>query len=115
MIVLYNITAIAEDPEVRQLILELKGEFGQSQEISLEDDIGEERMPRARRMSVKRISQQAKEELAKQSVQDEVTMRRESMVQHVSLTTLYCVSLAQGNGYPLPTSVPRMLHFMWPH
>lgn len=39
---------------------------------------------RARRMSVKRISQQAKEEMAKQSVHEETSLRRESMAQHVS-------------------------------
>ena len=75
---------IAEDPEIRQLILELKGQFGQSQEVAMDDDFEPEMIPRARRMSVKRISQQAKEELAKQSVQDEVSLRRESMAQHVS-------------------------------
>ncbi len=45
-------------------------------------------MPRARRMSVKRISQQAKEEMAKQSIEKEASMRRTSMAQHVSETPL---------------------------
>lgn len=72
---------IAEDPEIRQLILELKGQFGQSQEMSEDEELRP--MSRARRMSVKRISQQAKDEMAKQSVQEEYSLRRESMVQHV--------------------------------
>ncbi len=75
---------IAEDPEIRQLILELKGQYGQTQEMPADDDFESGMIPRARRMSVKRISQQAKEEMAKQSVHDEVSLRRESMAQHVS-------------------------------
>ena len=85
--IFFYLAVIAEDPEIRQLILELKGQYGQSQDMPTEDDDMEPKMaPRARRMSVKRISQQAKEELAKQSVMEEVSLRRESMVQHVSIT-----------------------------
>lgn len=76
---------IAEDPEIRQLILELKGQYGQPLEVSLEDMTSEDHegfAPRGRRMSVKRISQQAKNEMSKQAVQDEASLRRESMVQH---------------------------------
>ena len=58
-------------------------------------------IPRARRMSVKRISQQAKEELAKQSVQEETSLRRESMAQHVSplvvVWTLYQIPFLCAN------------------
>ena len=59
-------------------------------------------IPRARRMSVKRISQQAKEELAKQSVQEETSLRRESMAQHVSplvvVWTLYQIPVVWAPG-----------------
>ncbi len=41
------------------------------------------------RLSVKRISQQAKEELTKQSVQDEAFIRRASIADAVSLHVIY--------------------------
>lgn len=80
---------IAEEPEIRQLILELKGQYGQSQEVTMNKGEEEEEelqpIPRARRMSVKRISQQAKNEMAKQSVHAEASLRRESMAQQVRM------------------------------
>jgi len=85
--------AIAEDPDVRQLILELKGQYSSasegggvcmSEDKEEDDSMEDSFMPRARRMSVKRISTQAKEEMAKQSIEIEASMRRTSLAQYVS-------------------------------
>ena len=86
--------AIAEDPDVRQLILELKGQRSSPAIVGGGDGVAvveeeEGFMPRGRRMSVKRITQQAKEEMAKQSIEAEASMRRTSMAQYVSHAILY--------------------------
>ena len=74
-------TAIAEDPDIRQYILELKGEFSQSQEVEIEEQVAVFKKPR--RMSVKRISQEEKDKLTKKSVHDEAFTRRQSLAQQV--------------------------------
>ena len=74
---------IAEDPETRQFILELRGQYGQSQEIDLEEMEAEGEIRRPRRMSVKRTRKQDKEELAKQSAQAEAMLRKKSLVAEV--------------------------------
>ena len=77
---------IAEDPETRQYILDLRGQYGQSQEINLEEmEASGEICRRPRRMSVKRTRQQDKEGLAKQAAQAEAELRKKSMAAEVKL------------------------------
>ena len=86
---------IAEDPETRQYILDLRGQYGQSQEINLEEmESSGEICRRPRRMSVKRTRQQDKEGLAKQSAQAEAELRKKSLAAEVNLHSILSERIA---------------------
>ena len=83
-------SVIAEDPETRQYILDLRGQYGQSREINLEEmEASGEICRRPRRMSVKRTRQQDKEGLAKQAAQAEAELRKKSLAAEVNCTSFY--------------------------
>ena len=78
--------AIAEAPEIREYILQLKVEFGQAADRVAEEaeaEKSEELGPRTRRLSVRRMRQADKNNMMKGSIKEEAMMRRESMVQQV--------------------------------
>jgi protein phosphatase 1 regulatory subunit 16A len=75
--------AIADEPEIREYILQLKSEFGQAADRAMEEaeaEKSEELGPRTRRLSVRRMRQADKNNMMKDSIKEEVMLRRESMV-----------------------------------
>jgi chromatin segregation and condensation protein Rec8/ScpA/Scc1 (kleisin family) len=77
-------TGIAEEPETKELVLKLKGEFGEPQEIYPEDELPEEvSVVKGHRASIRRSTKQEKEEFAKQALKEEASIRRTSLVQNV--------------------------------
>ena len=86
----YVCTAIAEEPEIRQYILDLKTEFGESENVNIEDEEGAEGAGlRTRRLSVRRMRQAEKDNMVKDSIKAEALLRRASLIQQVSY--LACV------------------------
>ena len=77
--------AIAEQPEIREYILQLKTEFGVSSERSMENKEVESLGPRTRRLSVRRMTQADKTNMMKDSIKEEALIRRASMVKQVSV------------------------------
>lgn len=79
--------AIAEQPEIREYILQLKTEFGKAADRATEEKEAEESGelgPRTRRLSVRRMRQAEKDNMMKDSIKEEAMLRRESMVREVS-------------------------------
>lgn len=79
--------AIAEQPEIREYILQLKTEFGKAADRAVEEREAEESGelgPRTRRLSVRRMRQAERDNMMKDSIKEEAMLRRESMVQQVS-------------------------------
>lgn len=70
--------AIAEDPEIRQYILELKGQHGKGKTVQV-DETDHTHVVRTRRSSVNRASLHAKDEMSKESTKDEARMRADSL------------------------------------
>ena len=105
---------IAEDPETRQYILDLRGQYGQSQEINLEEmEASGEICRRPRRMSVKRTRQQDKEGLAKQSAQAEAELRKKSLAAEVNFhhNPYHCVIRYSSHGLGTYTCSTNLGHF----
>lgn len=78
--------AIAEEPEIREYILQLKTEFGKTADRAREEEEAEkseELGPRTRRFSVRRMRQAEKTNKMKDSIKEEAMLRRESMVKEV--------------------------------
>ena len=89
-------TAIAEEPETRELILQLKSEFGQAVDRAAEEaeaEKSEELGPRTRRLSVRRVRQADKNNMMKDSIKEEAMLRRESMVRQVSSLSVAVIYL----------------------
>lgn len=81
-------TAIAEQPEIREYILQLKTEFGKAADRAAEEteaELDTRRM--SRRMSVRRMRQAEKDNMMKDSIKEEAMLRRECMVREVSVVT----------------------------
>ena len=93
------LTVIADEPEIRQYILELKSQYGKStdRDAEEEEEMPEDLGPRTRRLSVRRVKQAEKDGKMKDSIKEEAMLRRASMVKQVSVCVCVtvCVRVSQ--------------------
>ena len=91
------LTVIAEEPEIRQYILELKSQYGKSTDCDAdeEEEMPEDLGPRTRRLSVRRVKQAEKDGKMKGSIKEEAMLRRASMVKEVRVCVTVFVRVLQ--------------------